>query len=244
MKNAPIITLSLGVILVMALIFIDNPPAPINIFAASESGSVITPRTKAGETIQSILSGETDVAPIEENNLTREVAVTIAESLLADQNFLTGGEISAEALTEKIITSGLKLSDKDFNPTVNDASLKIVSDPTIADYEKYDDLFSKIVEKYFSLPRTDLDSRGAAEFEKLRNATRELIVSSYAIPVPDNIASIHKAFIRALLIQEEAFGNLINFETDPLKAIASAEIVKKSHEEIVGLLQTFANINL
>jgi|GEM_PF-7039824 len=244
MKNATLTTFGILTILVIALLFLDTPPNPIDIYALENSevssNTIITPRSPAGENIESLLSGENQPVTTDgnQNNLTEKAARSIVNTLLTDETLLESDETAAEKFAIQILESGLSVGADEFNPTIKDSDLTIVRNPNAKNFSDYDDALSAQVSKYFSLPRSSNENFTTASFERSQNETRKIILALYKIPVPENLLIFHKEFLRFLSIQDEAFGNLITFEADPLKAITSVKVIEASNNEIIKSLRT------
>lgn len=191
-----------------------------------------------------ILFGDKQTAPpINENKLwppTQARAELIPEinPVIADQKQADIGSLDPAKLADEILNNNLK--DFDLSrviPEIDSKDIKITVSTDKTASANYFKNLAAISEKNLGSLKIDFSNPSLEDLLIYSKAYQKIVEQLYQLIVPQNLAYFHKEELRLLSARRNIFKNLADYQTDPILALASANILPTVDEQFQQLIR-------
>lgn len=176
-------------------------------------------------------------------NSTQKIAKSVAQEFVKSEGLAGADFLNPNDLVSGILPDLQKSLDfQDLNPEVKISDLRVVkgSDKTLA--ENYFKNLRAIIKTNLSDLAVDFlhSQPSIKDFEQAALAYQKTTAAVYGLIIPENLSEIHQEEIRLLILHQKIFESLARYQNDPLKALASVELLQKTGQQ----LENLANMKL
>ncbi len=179
-------------------------------------------------------------------NSTKKIAKSIARELVKSEK-LTGADfLNPDDLVSGILPDLQESFDfsageeQDLSREIKINDLRIVKSSDKALAENYFKNLRVIIKTNFPDLTIGFSQPSTEDFKLTALAYQKMAAAVYDLIIPENLTEIHREEIRLLTLYQKIFESLARYQDDPLKALASADLLQKTGPQ----LENLANMKL
>jgi len=168
-------------------------------------------------------------------NATEKVAWNIAEKLGGEKNI---AEAEPEKIAEEIFADNLRNLDLSaFQPEIKADEIRVVKSADQVVAENYFKNLVAISKNNHSEIGEYLSQNSKKGFQKIASVYAKSIAQIYQLVVPESLLAFHREELRLLEMRKAAFEGLAAYESDPLHALASAQLIPEIDAQFAKLIE-------